>query len=99
MSGVKTCWEANYTNDRDWVCSECGHGIDVCQDRDEGMRGYMYRSGSIGNGMTDEEKRSYDLHHPQHAGDFDTDAANAATIEITLEAIESAMAATGMGRY
>lgn len=95
MSEVKSCWDANYTNDLDWVCSECGHGIDVCQDRDEGMRGYMYRSGSIGNGMSDDEKRSYDLHHPQHAGDFD----DSDRIDSDLQAAESAMAATGMGRY
>lgn len=92
VDNSKSCFDAIYDNDLEWVCHECGHGIGVCQDRDEGMRGYMYRSGSIGNGMSDDEKRSYDLHHPEHAGDFDH-------LDRDLEAAESAMDATGMGRY
>lgn len=66
----KNCWEAVYNSDESWVCPDCGHGKDICQDKDEGMRGYMARAGQF-SPMSAEEKRSYDLHHPEFVGDFD----------------------------
>ena len=72
-----------YAKPSDYFCVVCRCSADVCQDpphwlmscydeRQSPFKLRMIRSGVIGgDAMNDEEKRSYDLHHPEHVGDFD----------------------------